>query len=302
MRTVLVIGASGFVGRQLTRALLAQGIAVRCLARDPARVQDLATAGCEVARGDVADLELVQRAMESVDAVFISIHTLSPQRGSGALARFMDIEKQGLQNVVAACRSQGVGRVIYVTSLGISRDAPSEWLRERWHAERSLLNSGLAATVVRPGMIVGVGGRGFDAVVSNARRRTAILMGADRPKTRAIALDDLVYYLAGVLDDPRASGQCYEVGHDDALSTHEMIDIAADILGRRPPTKIPIPLTLLGAAAPALERLGKLPRGAVRGLVDALKIEAIGDPMPIRAILPRPLLSFRQATARALAR
>jgi uncharacterized protein YbjT (DUF2867 family) len=88
------------------------------------------------------------------------------------------------------------------TSLGISRDAPSEWLRERWQTKRLLLSSALDATIIRLGNIVGVGGRGCDTIVSQAKRRIAITLGGNRPKMRTIALDDLVYYLVGVLDDP----------------------------------------------------------------------------------------------------
>ena len=301
MRTVLVIGASGFIGRHLTEALLAEGTAIRCLARDPARLQDLAAAGCQIVQGDISDLPSVQRAMVSVQAAYISIHTLSPQQTNGARPRFMDVEKSGLQNVVTACRSLGVRRVVYVTSLGIAPNAPSEWLRERWHAEQLLLNSGLDATVIQPGCIVGVGGRGFDTVVSQAKRRIAITLGGNRPKMRTIALDDLIYYLVGVLDDPSAYGQCYDVGNDDVLAMNQMIDVTADILGGRHPVKAQVPGALLGALAPLIERMSKLPRGSVRGFMDSLKTDAVGDPMPIRALLPRPLLSFRQAAERALA-
>jgi uncharacterized protein YbjT (DUF2867 family) len=300
IRTVLIIGASGFIGRHLTKVLLAEGYAIRCLARDPDRVENLAADGCEIVQGDISDLSSVQHAIESVQSVYIAIHTLSPQPSSGRGSRFMDIEKNGLQNVITACRSCGVQRVIYVTSLGISPDEPSEWLRERWHSEQLLLNSGLNATVIRPGYIVGVGGRGFDTIVSNAKRRIAINLGGDRPKMRTIAIDDLVYYLVGVLNEPRAYRQCYDVGNDDVLSINQLTDITSDILGWPHPVKLLLPLAPLGALAPLIERVGKLSRGTIKGFVDSLKVDAIGDPLPIRTILPRPLLSFRQAVEQAL--
>jgi len=298
---ILVIGASGFVGRHLAKALIADGHAVRCSARDPARIEHLAAAGCAIVRGDIADLASMQRAMESVRAVYISVHTLSPQRTDGARPRFMDVEKTGLRNVATACRSHGVRRVVYLTSLGTAPDAPSEWLRERWETERSLLDGDLDGTVIRPGMIVGAGGRGFDTVVGQAKRRIAVTLGGNRPKMRTIALDDLIYYLGGVLDERRAYGQAYDVGNEDVLTMNRMIDVAADVLGRRPPRKLRIPPALLSAFASPIERMTKLPSGAVKGFTDGLKTDAIGDPAPIRVILPRPLLSFREATERAIA-
>ena len=144
MRKILVIGASGFVGGHVARALLASGHEVRCLARQPAKVQDLATAGCEVVAGDISDLASLEQALESVGAVYILFHTLAPQHASTAGQGFMDIEMKGLQNIVAACRPHGVRRLIYVTSLGITPDGPGEWVRGRWETEQYLLKSGPA--------------------------------------------------------------------------------------------------------------------------------------------------------------
>jgi len=79
-----------------------------------------------------------------------------------------------------------------------------------------------------------------------------------------------------------------------------MIDVAAEVLGRRPPRKVHIPRALLAALAPLIERKTHLPKGAMKGLVDSMQTDAIGDPMPIRRILPRSPLPYRQAVERAL--
>ena len=299
MTPVLVIGASGFVGRHLAKALLAEGKAVRCLARDPARVEDLAALGCEIIKGDICDLPSVQRAVESISAVYVSIHTLSPQPGSTPGRRFMAVEMDGLQNVVAACGAQGIRRVIYVTSLGITEEGPGEWVRERWRAEQFLLTSGLDVTVIRPGMIVGVGGSGFGMIASQAKKPVAVGLGG-RQAMRSIAIDDLTHCLVSVLEEPRAYGQRYDVGNDDVLTNSQMTDAVAEVLGRRPPLKLKIPKALLGLLAPVMERAGKLSKGAMRGLLDSMEADMSGDPTPIRTLLPRPLLSFRQAAEQAL--
>ena len=300
MKKILVIGASGFVGRHVAQALLADGYEVRCLARNPARVQDLAAAGCEVVQGDISDLASMESALESVEAAYISIHTLSPQQATTAGQDFMEVERNGLQNIVTACRTHGVRRLIYVTFLGTAPESPSAWVRGRWQAEQFLLNSGLDVTVLRPGQIVGVGGQGFDMMVSQAKKSAAIIMGSGKQKWRNIALDDLVYYLVGVLDNPRAYGQCYDVGCDDILTNEQMMDTAAEVLGRNHPRKIHIPVALLGILAPLIERLSKLPPGSMKGFVDSMETDAIGDPASIRALLPRPPLPYRQAVERAL--
>ena len=300
MKKILVIGASGFVGKHVAQALLAGGYEVHCLARSPAKVQDLAQAGCEIVQGDVADPQSMQRALKSIDAAYISIHTLSPQPSAAAEQGFMDVERNGLQNIVTACQANGVHRLIYVTFLGISPDSPSAWVCGRWDAEQFLLRSGLDVTCIRPAQIVGIGGQGFNMMVANAKKSVALTMAPGRQKMRNIALDDLVYYLVGVLDDPRAYGQCYDVGCDDVLTNDQMMDVAADVLGKKHPVKLHIPLALLGAAAPLIERLSKLPTGAIKGIVDSLGTDCVGDPLPIRQILPRFPVPYRQAVETAL--
>lgn len=301
MKRILVIGSSGFVGGNLAKALLAEGYAVRCLARKPEKVQDLAVAGCEIIQGDISDAASITSALKDMDAVYISIHTLSTQHADTANKDFMDVEIAGLQNIISACQSNGVKRLVYVTFLGASPDSPSAWIRGRWNAEQFLLKSGLDVTVIRPGMIVGIGGQGFGMALSNAKKRLAIVIGTGEQKFRCIAIDDLCYYLIGVLDEPKAYGQCFDVGNDDVLSNNRIINTVADILGRSHPAKLHIPKGLLAMAAPLIQRIGKLPKGAMKGMVDSIQSEAIGDPSPIRAILTRKPLSLKQAVEQVLA-
>ncbi|HET6482771.1 MAG TPA: NAD(P)H-binding protein [Actinoplanes sp.] len=298
---VLVIGASGYLGRQVSRALLSDRRRVRCSARDPERLQDLAAVGCETVRADISDGASMDRALESIDAVYVCIHTLSPQAKGANHQDFMEIEKNGLANVVNACKAQGTQRLIYVTSLGIEPDAQSAWLRGRWQAEQFLLGSGLDVTIIQSGQIVGVGARGFDSLVGQARRPLAIDIGDGQQRALALHVDDLVYYLVGVLDDPRAHGRRFDVGADQALTNDQMIDVIAEVLNRRPPAKVHLPLGLVASFAPLVTRLAKLPPGAIQGALDSLRVDMTGDPDPIRTILPRVPLPYREAVAKALA-
>ncbi|AMR26150.1 hypothetical protein A0257_02960 [Hymenobacter psoromatis] len=301
MKKILVIGASGFVGSHVARALLAAGYAVRGVARQADKMQELAAAGGEIIPADMADATAMQRVVAGVAAVYIAVHTLSPQPGSTAALGFMDVELAGLQHIVAACRAHGVRRVVYVTFLGAAPDAPSAWVRGRWQAEQLLLRSGLDVTIIRPGQIVGLGGQGFKMMVGQAKSRVAFVLGSGEQKFRNIAVGDLVYYLVGVLDDPRTYGQAYDVGSDDVLTYNQMIDVGADVLGRPHPTKLHLPPALLGTFASLIERITKLPKGAIKGMLDSTKADMVSDPAPIRALLPRPPLPYRQAVAQAVA-
>ena len=300
MKKILVIGASGFIGGYLTNQLLSEGYTVRCLARSPDKLKELAERGCEIVKGDFTDPTSVQHALQSIDAVYVSIHTLAPQHKNTADQGFMDIEMNALQNIVTGCKMHGVNRLIYVTSLGISIDAKDAWTSGRWKTQQYLLNSGLNVTVIQPGMIVGIGGQGFNMVLANAKKNMAIVIGNGRNKFRIIAIEDLVYNLIGVLNEPKAYGQCYEVGSDDILTSDQLIDEAADVVGHSYPKKIHIPLGLLRFAAPLIERIVKSPKGAIKGALGGLGEDLIGDPSAIRKLLAREPLSYKQAVAQAL--
>ncbi len=238
---VLVIGATGFVGRRVVAELVAGGHRVRCMVRDPSRAADLAADGVEVVRGDMLDAVAVSAAARGVRAVIVCVHTLSPQPGRRRGQDFVDVEAAGAGTIVAACQANGVSRLLYVTSIGVAHGARSSWLRGRAAVEDQLFTSGLDVTVLRPGMIVGHGGAGFGMVARGAQRRAAMLLASPHQRFRTVAVDDLAHHLVALVDEPRSFGQHFDVGSDDVLTIDEMLDLTAEHLGRRHPVKIHLP-------------------------------------------------------------
>ncbi len=156
-------------------------------------------------------------------------------------------------------------------------------------------------SLARPGEVVGIGGLKFDLEVRLARQSVAVELGSGQWKTNCnIAIDDLVYYLAGVLDEPRTFGQRYDVGSDEGLTIDQMIDICAEVQGHSHPPKFHLSLGLLEHTGPLIEHLMGLPRGAVAAGVQVAPTDLHGNPDPIRAALPRPPLSYREAVQQAL--
>jgi uncharacterized protein YbjT (DUF2867 family) len=138
-------------------------------------------------------------------------------------------------------------------------------------------------------------------MVAQAKQRVILdfFGGGDRP-WRNIAVDDLLHYLTEMLAEPRTYGHAYDVGCDDVLTRAAMTEATADLLGRPHPLVLPVPHAVFRAFAPLIERAAKLPRGAVRGFLDCVGADNVGDPLPIRAIFPKPLLPYRDAVRRAL--
>ncbi len=287
-RPVLVIGATGFVGRRIVAALESRGEAVRCLARTPAKAADLVSARVSVIPGDMLDPVAVTAATEGVRAVVVCVHTISRQTLRGDGGDFMDVEAEGIRNVIAACRRVGVRRVIYVTSIGVDAAATSSWLRGRAGTEQALFSSGLDATVLRPGMVVGRGGDGFGIVTRAATKRFALALGRPGQRFRTVAVDDVAEDLVDLLDHPGAAGHAFDLGSDDVLTMREMTAVVARRLDRRPGATLVVPASLIRLLAPIVERVGRIPRGAIAGIAgEGADADMIGDPGPLRALLGR---------------
>jgi uncharacterized protein YbjT (DUF2867 family) len=230
------------------------------------------------------------------------VHTISPQPGDASGGGFMDVEAAGLRTVVAACEAQGVRRVLYVTSVNVAEHAASSWLRGRWAIERELLASGLDATVLRPGMIVGRGGDGFSLVARAATTRFSMAVGGPRLRFRTVGVDDLAQDIVDLIDLPASFGRTLDAGSDDVLTMRQMTAIAAESLGRRPGRLVFVPGGVVRLLAPVVERIARVPKGAIAGFVgDGPQEDMIGDPGELRVLLGRADRPFRQSIEGQLA-
>jgi uncharacterized protein YbjT (DUF2867 family) len=198
-----------------------------------------------------------------------------------------------------------VTRLLTVGLIGARLDASNAWVRARARQEATLLAAGLDVTVLRPGLVVGVGSAGFDGVREAAGRRIAPIRGAGTQRWSYIALGSLVDHLVLALDDPRTFGRAIDVGSDESPMYRELVARTAAVLGRPTPPLVPIPLKALRLVAPLVERVGGLPRGGLRAAVDHLGDDLVGDLGSARRIFgPEPLAweeSVRVARATASA-
>jgi uncharacterized protein YbjT (DUF2867 family) len=286
---VLVAGASGFVGRRLCVALGLAGHDVLAMTRNPARYRG---AGTPV-RGDVHDPATIASAMEGCQAAYYLVHSLHD-------ADFERKDAAGAATFGQAAARAGLSRVIYLGGLGDDADNLSAHLRSRRQVEGLLASGGVPVTVIRAGIIIGHGGISWELTRQLVEHLPVMITPRwVATRTQPIAIDDVVAYLAGVLEPPEASGRIYEAGGPEVLQYSTMLRRAAAI-DRRPLLLLPVPLLTPWLSALWLTLVTDIDTGTGRALVDSMTNEVIARDQSIRDLIPIQPKSYDDAVRTAL--
>ena len=289
IRTVLVAGATGFVGRHLCPALEEEGYAVRAMTRHP---DDYQGPGKPV-RGDVHDPSTLPDALEGVDAAYYLVHSLdSPD--------FERLDREAAKAFGRAAAEAGVRRIVYLGGLGADEDSLSAHLRSRREVERCLGEAGVPVTTLRAGIVIGHSGLSWEMTRQLVERLPAMVTPRwVRTRTQPIALSDVVRYLVGVLDEEETAGRPFEVGGPDVLSYADMMRRVARIQGRSI-LVVPVPFLSPNLSSHWLSLVTDVDTAAGRSLVDSMVNEVVVRDDSLQRMVPLDLLSFDDAVAEAL--
>jgi uncharacterized protein YbjT (DUF2867 family) len=258
--TVLVTGASGFVGSMLVPHLLDAGRSVRALGREPERMRfaleqhvDLDAEDVELVRGDALMGEGLDRALADVDVAYYLIHSM--ERAPGAVGAFAERDRVAAQNFADAARRAGVRRVVYLGGLLPDRSrtaALSRHLASREEVERILLGAVPDAVALRASIVIGARSRSFRLLVRLVERLPVLTLPAWRGfRTQPIDQRDLLALLLACADGP-VGGRTLELGGPEILSYGEMVTRIADLmLVGRPAVGLRVSMTPIAARVTA---------------------------------------------------
>ncbi|MBB5874232.1 uncharacterized protein YbjT (DUF2867 family) [Allocatelliglobosispora scoriae] len=290
-KTVLVTGASGFIGSHLTSALTEAGYHVRAMTRHP----ETYTGPGEPVAGDIADRDSLDPALAGVDVAYYLVHSLGSDD-------FEERDAQGARNFAAACSQAGVERIIYLGGLGVDDGELSEHLRSRREVEHLLAEGDCPVTVLRAAVVIGHGGISWELI----RQLVDHLPAMVTPKwvntrTQPIALPDVVRYLVGVLEPVEARGRVFEIGGPDVLRYIDMLTRVAAVHGKSLPyLTVPVLTPRLSSAWLAL--VTDVDLATARNLVDSMTNEVIvRDGNAIAEIVPGPTIGYEEAVCLAIA-
>jgi len=228
-----ILGGSGFVGHALASRLVADGHRVRVFTRRRERHRDLLVLpGLELVEGDVFQPLFLREQFAGLDAVINLVGILNEhgRSGRGYARAHAELPEQ----VVQAMRAAGVGRLLHMSALNASTDAPSHYLRSKAIGEEIVRRSGLRTTIFRPSVIFGE----RDSFVNRFAALVRVMPGVfplacPQSRLQPVYVDDVARAFVHALTDAHTVGQAYNLCGPGAYSLREIVSLIAGWTGRR---------------------------------------------------------------------
>lgn len=293
MRTVLVLGATGFVGRALVPRLLDEGASVRAGSRRPAA--GTAPPGSSWLQCDVREPSTLAPAFEGVGCVYYLVHGMGGHRRD-----FRAVERASARAVAHQAARSGCERIVYLGGVAPAGE-PSEHLASRLEVGE-ILRGGVVPTLeLRAAVIIGAGSASWRIMRDLAMRLPMMVLPTWLDsRCRPIAIDDVVTALLDARRVPLGRSDWFDIPGPDELSAREMVMAIGALRGRR------IPAVRVPVLTPRLSAMWlKLVTGTDYRLARELVLGLTSDLLPrderyFELTGHRPRLSFEEAARRAL--
>ena len=299
--TIFVTGATGYVGGRLVPLLLEAGYRVRCLVREPRKLDARPWrqhAELEVVNADLADQEAVTEAMRGCKAAYYLVHSMVATGGT-----YADRDRDLARMFANAARSADLPRIMYLGGLGEMGPDLSQHLRSRRQVEEELASSGIPVTTFRAAMIIGSGSASFE-ILRYLVERLPIMITPKWVTTECqpVAISDVLYWLVSCLEVPETTGKTLEIGGNDVMAYQELMRVMAEELGLRRRIIIPVPVLTPRLSSLWINLVTPVSYRIARPLAEGLKNRVVVTNNTTQQLMPHTPLGAREAIRRALAK
>lgn len=295
--TVLVAGATGYIGGRLVPELIERGYKVRVMVRAESPEHTERWPEAEVVVADALDAGEVAEALEGVDVAYYLIHSMlvGPRK-------FQDADTRAAHNFRTAAEAQGVHRIIYLGGLGDMKATLSTHLASRSQVAEEFSRGTVPTTVLRAAIIIGSGSASYEMINHLVRKIPVFLVpGWAKTKCQPIALRDVIKLLVGVLELPETTGRTFDIGGADILTYEEMLKTHAEVLGKRR-FFVPSPVSNIGFYSYITSLLTPIPAAITWCLMESVTHDVVCEENDVRELIPFRRLSCKEAFVLALSR
>jgi len=293
---ILLTGSTGFIGNRVLQALSLKNLKIRCLVR---KQKTSLNPNITYVTGDVLDRDSLIMATEGVETVYYFIHMMGNQP-KGEQKKFDVLDRIAIENMVEACKINGVKRIIHLTGMRDDDEKLSHHLRSRKEVEDSIKNSQISYTIFRASIIIGRGGAAFD-ILDTAVRKFSIIPVFDWEDTHVqpIFIEDVIKYLVECLEKKETLNKCYDIGCSQVLTYKELIQTYAEELGLKR-KYIRIPGSWHWISSIVLGKLSPVDPTVVYWLIESLQNNMVCERNDLNKIFGFEPVPFKESLRRTI--
>ena len=291
---ILVVGASGRLGSEVTRLLLAQGKTVRVMTRTPSKVDDLASLGAEVVVGDLRDAESLRQAFRGIHQVVTTAHGYPGDGNNNPHT----VDAIGNRRLIETAKATGVSHFVFTSALGARPDNPVDFLRIKYYVEQMVRTNVLGYTILRPAAFMESWIETIGKQIVEKGELTVYGRG-DNP-INFVSADDVAKFAVLALESPKVQGRVVEIGGPENLTFLQVAETLERIVGRSARRKYVSLLTMRIVAYFMFPINPAMSRQITAG-VNMASADMAFDPTPALNLLPMQLKRLEEVAERMYA-
>jgi uncharacterized protein YbjT (DUF2867 family) len=234
---VTVFGGSGFIGRQIARALAHQGYRVRIACRRPELAEPVKTAG------DVGQVMLIRANLRMPSSVAAAVAGSQAVVNAAGIAfergrqRYRQVHAEGSWAIAESSAAAGVQRLVHISGLGADdRVSKNPYVRSKVEAESSVVSAFPKATILRPSVVFGPEDSFFNKLAAIAAMAPFVpLVGDGSAKLQPVYVGDVARAVVAVLERPETVRSVFELGGPRVYSYRELVALTLREIDRKKP-------------------------------------------------------------------
>jgi uncharacterized protein YbjT (DUF2867 family) len=298
MKKIAVTGATGYIGGRLVPRLLDAGYFVRCLVREPRKLQSrewVHSPNLEIVTVELGNRKALEGALDGIEIAYFLVHSMNAA-GPEYVKRDLHLANTFAQ----AAAEAGLRRIAYLGGLGETGADLSKHLSSRRQVESALGSTGVPVTVLRAAMIIGSGSASFE-ILRYLVERLPIMVTPKWVSTpcQPIAVRNVIEYLVGVVARVETIGHVFDIGGPEILTYLEIMRVMAEELGLRRRWVIPVPVLTPRLSSYWIHLITPLGHDIAKPLAEGLKNPVVCREDSITRLIPQKLLSVREAIVAA---
>lgn len=270
IRTILVTGATGYIGRRLVARLLDHpDITVRVLVRNRYKLQAAVQDRVEIVEGDTFNEESLKQGLAGVDTAYYLIHSMGADRD------YQELDRKSGENFRQAAIAAEVRRVIYLGGLGVKASASKHLLSRIETGEILSAEPDRIQTLwFRAGVIIGSGSASFE-IIRNLVQKLPVMITPRwvKTKTQPVGIEDVLAYLTAGINLEVKGDRIIDIG-GETLSFREMMQQAGEVMGLRR-YLFPVPVLSPRLSSYWLILFTPVPLRLASALVEGLRSETL---------------------------